>query len=244
MNEIIYKKSFELFLRKTDEKLVIRKFIHNNIPINKEVDFLDIGGGDSWLTSEISKKTKTTFVVEPNKGFYRRLLKQRKIKVINKKWEDVSLDRCFDFILAAYVITYFPKEKRRYLIKKMYKFLCPEGRILILSIDSKKGSWRKIHTYFYKLIGYNHKSSDDALKEIAKGYKAVSKSFKTYITAKDIDEMLEILKFDFHKYPRDFIKFSRELKKFLNKYLNERGRATLEIVHNAYIITKSVKENG
>lgn len=244
MNETIYKKSFELFLRRTDEKLVIQKFIHKNIPINKEMDFLDIGGGNGWLTSEISKKTRTAFVIEPNKSFYRRLLKQKKTKILNKKWEDVSLDNYFDFILAAYVVTYFPKAKRRYLVKKMYRFLRPGGRILILSIDAKKGSWRKIHTYFYKLRGYNHKSSDDTLKEITREYKTSSKSFKTHVTAKDTDEMLEILKFDFYKYPRDFKKFSRELKRFLNRYLNKSGKVTLEMVHNAYIITKSIKENG
>lgn len=238
MNDNLYKKSFELFLRKTDEKSVIEKFIFKNIIMDKSAYFLDIGGGIGSLASVISKRVKKTFVIEPNKDFCKQLLRQKKIKVLNDKWENVRLTGTFDFILAAYVATYFPQTKRKHLIKKMYKLLHPGGRILILSIDAKKGSWRKIHSYFYKLMGHTHKSSDDALKKIARDYRAVSKSFKTHVIAKDADEMLEILGFDFYKYPKDFSIFYVHLKKFLNRYSNNNGKVTLEMVHNAYIITK------
>ncbi len=110
--------------------------------------------------------------------------------------------------------------------------------ILILSVDAKKGSWRKIHTYFYKLINHTHYSSDNELKQIMREYGAVSKTFKTCVIAKDLDEMLEILRVDFYKYPAGFFKFSTHLKKFMEKYLDANGRVTLEMVHNAYIITK------
>ncbi|MEK7527286.1 MAG: class I SAM-dependent methyltransferase [Patescibacteria group bacterium] len=238
MNDTIYKKSFGLFLKRTDEKSVIEKFIRDNIPIHEESDFLDIGGGDGSLALVISKQVKTTLVVEPNQSFFKQLLKHKKIKVVNEKWENARLNNTFDFILAAYVVTYFPQIKRRRLIKKMYDLLRPGGHILILSVDAKSGSWRKIHTYFYKLIGYDHKSSDDILKQIARESKAISKSFKTHIVAKDASEMLDILGFDFYKYPEDFLKFSGHLIKFLKKYSDKDGKVVLEIVHNAHIITK------
>lgn len=238
MNDALYKKSFGLFLKRTDEKSVIKNFIYENIPFGKNMDFLDIGAGDGSLASLFSKKVRTAFVIEPNKNFYKQLLKHKKIRVLNKRWEDARLNGAFDFILAAYVVTYFPKPERKQLIKKMYDLLRPGGRILILSVDAKRGSWRKIHTYFYKLMRYVHNSSDDVLKKIAREYKAISKSFKTHVIANDVDEMLEILSFDFSKYPKDFSKFSGHLKKFLKKYSDRNGMMTLEMVHNAYIITK------
>ena len=70
MNDTIYKKSFGLFLKRTDEKSVIEKFIRDNIPIHEESDFLDIGGGDGSLALVISKQVKTTLVVEPNQSFF------------------------------------------------------------------------------------------------------------------------------------------------------------------------------
>lgn len=238
MNDLAYKKSFGLFLRRTDEKSIINQFILDNIPIHKDTDFLDIGGGEGSLASVIAKKVRTTLVIEPNKDFYKQLLERKHIKILNKKWEDVRLNNTFDFILAAYVTTYFKKAKRRQLIKKMYDSLRPGGHILILSIDARKGSWRKIHTYFYELMGHVHKSSDDSMKEIAQEYKATFKSFKTHVVAKSTDEMLEILSFDFHRYPRYFSKFTEQLRKFLKKYSNDDSKITLEMVHNAYIITK------
>lgn len=119
-----------------------------------------------------------------------------------------------------------------------FPLVAPGGRILILSVDAKEGSWRKIHTYFYKLMDCVHNSSDDTLKQIAREYKAVSKSFKTYVVAKDTNEMIDILGFDFYKYPEDFLKFSGHLIKFLKKYSDKNGKVTLEMVHNAYIIAK------
>lgn len=112
------------------------------------------------------------------------------------------------------------------------------GSILILSVDAQKGSWRKIHTYFYKLINHDHYSSDSELKQIMQEYGAVSKSFKTQVISKNSNEMLKILGFDFYKYPADFLKFSSNLKKFMKKYSDASGSVTLEMVHNAYIITK------
>lgn len=238
MNNSIYKKSFKLFLRRTDEKSVIEKFVINNIKLNERTNFLDIGAGDGSLASIISKKVKSTLVIEPNQSFCKLLLKQKGIRILNKTWEKVNLNELFDFILAAYVVTYFPKTKRKQLIKKMYNMLNPGGSILILSVGAKKGSWRKIHTYFYKLINHVHYSSDNELRQIMQGYGAVLKSFKTRAISKNSDEMLEILGFDFYKYPAGFSKFSTNLKKFMKKYSDANGRVILEIVHNAYIITK------
>jgi len=238
MNDALYKKSFELFLKRTNEKSVIENFIHEHIPLDANMDILDIGAGEGFLATTISRKVKSTLVIEPNKKFCEKLLQKKRIKVLNEKWEAVVLKDDFDFILVAYVITYFPEAEREQLIKKMYDRLRPGGNILILSVDAKNGSWREIHTYFYRLMNSDHRSSDDTLKKIGEMYKSTSYSFTTQVIANNTDEMLEILGFDFYKYPNYFSKFSNHLKKFMKEYSDKNGRVTLEMVHNAYIITK------
>ena len=79
MIDAVYKQSFSLFLKNTDEKTVIKKFIEQNIPLNKEVNFLDIGGGDGSLAKEISKKVKRTVLIEPNKFFCEKLFNNKKL---------------------------------------------------------------------------------------------------------------------------------------------------------------------
>ncbi len=237
MNDATYKKSFDLFLKRTDEKSVIKKFIDRHIPLHEDIRFLDIGGGDGSLAIMISKKVGSTLVIEPNRDFCKQLRKKG-IRTINTKWEDAYPNGAYDFILAAYVVTYFPKNKRKKLIEKIYKYLRFNGTALILSVDAKRGSWRQIHTYFYKLTGHTHYSSDKELKKIIQKYKLITTTFKTHIIAKNADEMLEILGFDFYKYLEKFSKFSENLKRFMKKYTNKDGKVNLEMVHNAYIINK------
>lgn len=238
MNDTAYKESFKLFLKSTDEKSVIKQFVHENIPIRRSMKFLDIGGGDGSLTAVISRRVRSTLFIEPNRKLLQLLPKQKGTSLINAKWEDVKLHDTFDFILAAYVVTYFPRAKRKSLIKKMYRSLRPGGHILILSVDAKKGSWREIHTFFYKLMGRVHKSSDDTVKEIAQEYGAISKTFRTRVAANDADEMLKILNFDFHRYPGYVTRYRKDLKKFLKDRTAKNKKVALEMVHNAYIITK------
>jgi ubiquinone/menaquinone biosynthesis C-methylase UbiE len=234
----LYKKSFDLFLKRTNEKKIIGDFIKANIPLRKRTKFLDIGGGDGTLAQTISKKFGSGVMVEPNKFFLHNFKHDNNLKIINSKWEDVYLDETYDFILAAYVITYFPEEKREQLIKKIYDYIAPGGTALILSVDDKKGSWRKIHSYFYKLMGYKHYSSDKEMKKLAKKYNAKKKEFKTQVIARNNDEMLKILNFDFGRYPKEYEKFFEKLQQFLYKYTDNKGQVILDIVHNAYIINK------
>lgn len=238
MRENLYKKSFNLFLKNTDEKSVILKFIKKNIKLNNKVSFLDVGGGDGTLAISLAKEVKATLVIEPNTFFVKKIKKNKNIEVINNKWENIRLEKKFDFILAAYVVTYFPQNKRKDMIKKMYKKLNHGGKIIILSVDAKKGSWRKIHTIFYRLMGVKRISSDEELKKIMKEYQAKAINFKTYVWAKNIAEMLNILYFDFLKYPDEFKKHKKELGQFLLKYSNANNNIHLEMMHNAYIITK------
>lgn len=238
MRENLYKKSFNLFLKNTDEKSVILKFIKKNIRLNNRVSFLDIGGGDGTLAISLAKEVKATLIIEPNTFFVKKIKKNKNIEVINNKWENVRLEKKFDFILAAYVVTYFPKDKRKDMIKKMYKKLNHGGKIMILSIDAKKGSWRKIHTFFYQLMSIKHISSDEELKKIVEKYQVKAMNFKTHVQAKNIAEMLDILYFDFLKYPNEFKKYKKELGQFLLKYNNTDSNIHLEMMHNAYIITK------
>jgi len=239
MKDSVYKKSFDLFLKKTDEKHVLMRFIKDNIKPQRGMSFLDIGGGDGTLALFVAKETKRAVVIEPNKQFFEKLKRFENIKAINAKWEKVNLKDKFDFILAAYVVTYFPSEKRRGLLKKMYDYLQPGGKLLILSVDSEKGSWREIHTYFYNLIGHKHQSSDEKLKKLLKPYEVRSKVIKTHVSAKNEAEMLEMLVFDFKKYPKEFKRYKKDLEYFLSCHqIGKRGIA-LEMIHNAYIITKN-----
>ena len=77
------------------------------------------------------------------------------------------------------------------------------------------------------------------VSEPLKKYNARKKVFKTKVIARNNDEMLKILNFDFGRYPEEYEEFSEKLQQFLHNYTNKRGQVSLEVVHNGYIISKS-----
>lgn len=237
MKDKKYQQSFDLFLKRTDEKEIILRFIEKIIKFQKIGKFLDIGAGNGSLSLHISKNVSETLAVEPNEYLFQEL-KKKKLNAVNEKWEDIAIKDKFDFILVAYAFTYFPVKKRERLIKKMFNLLNSGGRILFLSVDPQKGTWRKVHNYFYDQVNLKHQSADDQMREILSRYPHISKNFKTKITAKSLNEMMLILYFSFVKYENGFIKFSAQLKKYLEKYQTTDGHVTLEMQHNAFIINK------
>ena len=237
MDDKIYKKTFDLILKNTNEKEVIIRNIKKEVKLNDKTKFLDIGGGNGSLAIPISQMVGKTVVVEPNKHFVRELSGKKNIKYINKKWEDADIGEKFNFILAAYVVTHFSSRKVEPLIVKMLDNLEDGGKMIILAVDERLGSWRGVHSYFYKRIGENKKSSTVNLKSILKKHKAKKVNFETKVKARDMDEMLEILTFDFGRYGNKFYDNADYIKKYLNKN-RVSEYIELEMSHQMFIVSK------
>lgn len=236
-----YKNAFSLFLKSTNEKDVIFNFIRQHILLDKNVNFLDVGAGDGSLFGEISKHVGDSLAVEPNEDFIK-ILKSKGVNVVNAKWEDTILSGDYDFILVAYVITYFNPKERAGLVKKMYDLLSPGGKLLILSVDSQEGSWRGVHTYLYDLMGIEHKSSDLHLEKIRTKYNHEVHSFITTVSTVGIEAMMDVLAFDFSNYVNVLPKYRPELVRYLEHHQNADGRVILDIANNATIINKERDE--
>ncbi|KUK36916.1 MAG: Putative methyltransferase [Thermacetogenium phaeum] len=76
--------------------------------LGRESRVLDIGAGDGAYAVPLARIVKEVTVVEPSQGQIRRLLKRAEglenIRVINKRWEDVSREELqeYDLVNAAY----------------------------------------------------------------------------------------------------------------------------------------------
>jgi len=230
-----YKESFELFLSHTDEKAVIRQMLGWEINMKSINSCLDIGGGNGLLSSTLCSK-ENIIIIEPNKNFVDNLRTQG-FKCICAKWENIELDERFDLIIVAYSITYLPKKRLSELIKKMIRHLSPEGKLVILAVDEKEGSWRNVHTYFYGLINLKHQSSTVRLKKIMRTLGAKSVKFTTKVFADDVEQMLQILAFDFCRFGQRFKVNSNSLKSYLSQFVSN-GVIELEMVHWMFILQK------
>lgn len=238
MNKTVsYEQSFKAFVRKTSEKREILSLLTKEISLGKKVHFLDIGGGNGALTLPLSKKVGRTLVVEPNPSFAQHF-SLKGIPCINERWETARIREKFDFVLAAYVVTHFPKTKIRGLVGKMMNCLRPNGKLVMIAVDEKAGSWRQIHTYFYKLIGLQRKSSTQELKKIAKTLRAKKIKITTAVRANNEEKMLRVLSFDFGKYGNKFEQHKEKLKSYLRRKRDNNG-IMLNIMHWIFIVAKN-----
>ena len=65
----IYKKSFEVFLSRTDEKKVIEKFIKDTIKDSTVNSILEIGAGRGDILDGLKTVTTNLVAIEPNTLF-------------------------------------------------------------------------------------------------------------------------------------------------------------------------------
>lgn len=230
-----YKESFELFLSHTDEKKVIREMLEREVDMKSVHSCLDIGGGNGLLSSTICGKDKM-LIIEPNKNFVDNLRAQG-FKCVCAKWENVELEEHFDLILVAYSITYLPKQHLQELIEKMVRHLNPNGKLVILAVDEKAGSWREAHTYFYQLIGRKHQSSTVKLKQIMRTLGARPVKFTTKVFADDVEQMLQILAFDFCRFGQQFEVNKDALRSYLSQFATN-GDIELEMAHWMFVLQK------
>lgn len=122
----------------SDEKKNIIKFLISRLQFLKGKNiFLDIGSGDGSITNAIGHFFKKIIIIEPNKTSYNFLIKtigqrNRKFRVIQKKWEEVNLKQKPDLILCSHALYYFPNEQIVELVKKMYGKLKNTGELVII----------------------------------------------------------------------------------------------------------------
>ncbi len=234
-HELDYQQSFELFLSHTDEKKVIREILEQKVDMHAVKSCLDIGGGNGFLTQSLGDKNKI-LVVEPNRNFVE-TLREKGFRCICAKWENVNLEERFDLILGAYVSTYFPKSRLEEMISKMRHHLTIDGRLVLLAVDEKEGSWREVHTHFYHLIGIRRQSSTATLKKIMLDLGVQGEKIVTKVYADSVDQMLQILAFDFCKYGSQFEQNKDKLKDYLQQF-QKGDKIELEMVHWMFIAKK------
>ncbi len=234
-HELDYQESFELFLSHTDEKRVIKEVLEQKVDMHAVKSCLDIGGGNGFLTQSLGDKDKI-LVVEPNKNFVE-TLREKGFRCICAKWENVNLEERFDLILGAYVSTYFPKNRLKEMIIKMKHHLSSDGRLVLLAIDEREGSWREAHTYFYDLIELKRRSSTAKLKRIMSDLDVQGEKIITKVYADSADQMLQILAFDFCKYGNQFEQNKNKLREYLQQF-QKGDKIELEMVHWMFITKK------
>jgi len=236
--ETEYAESFRKFVNLGDEKVFLLKKIRQLVHLRQGKRFLDIGGGFGHFTIPLSKEVGSTLVVEPNRLFSKKF-RANGIQCEEKKWEEIELSpSSFDIILAAFVATHFPKSRLPSLLRKMIRVLAPNGELVLMTIDGLEGTWREIHTIFYRAIGLGRRvSSSLVIKKILKKIGAREEKIVIYLSARTKKEIIDALAFDFVDFQKEF----DEMRPLFEKYLIDKRKGKLyqlSMVINFYYYQK------
>jgi ubiquinone/menaquinone biosynthesis C-methylase UbiE len=160
-------------------------FLEKKINFNKEIKILDIGCGRGKIISALSKKYKMNNLplgvdivdhkVIEKKITYIKINALRYLDKTNKK---------FDLILFKQSIHFFKPKEINKILDLSKKKLNPSGKIMILTLHSKKNYWPLFKTFKTKLIKSlkNDELILNIIKSNLKKYKTNYFNFKVKTT--------------------------------------------------------------
>jgi ubiquinone/menaquinone biosynthesis C-methylase UbiE len=165
-------------------------FLEKRINFNKDTKILDIGCGRGKIISVLSKKYKMSNLplgidIVDHKGTEKKI---KYIKINGLKYLDKT-DKKFDLILFKQSIHFFQLKEIKKIISLSKKKLDRKGKIIILTLHSKKNYWPSFVAFKIKL--------KESLKK---------------------DEViLNLIKFGFKKYKINYFNFKVKITK--NTYI-------------------------
>ena len=219
---------FALFRSATNEIKVISKEISKIIQKKLIRSFLDIGAGSGELTNILVKnlKIQKAIAIDKNRLFNKKI---SNIRFFQRDWLSFAPHRKYDFILSSHSTAYLAEKNIAKTIKKMYKFLNPGGKAVIIVYDDQ-GSWPIFKKLFYPKR--QKMSTLDRIKSIIKNkYTFDEKSFLTKIYANNLEHMLQIGRFLAEKHLSCYLGKAVEAKKFFAKYKADNGKIIFPLNH-------------
>lgn len=218
---------YKKFMESTNEKDILVMKISNLLEGKPTESCLEIGLGVSpYFTKKLAKLFDKYIIVE------KRLIKEKlpeDVKLINKDWEEIELDKKFDVIIASHVIYYFKDKKKA--VEKMFNHLNKGGRIFFV-VNGKSADYGPLKLAFGKIIDSKYKFTYEELMELLK-----EKEFKEYTLSSAIkfdshEDLFETLRLSFDSYPTEYEKSKDKMIRYLKE----------NIKSNKFIIDQKIIE--
>lgn len=189
----LYVRSFEKFLKHTDEKKVFLKEFDKYLATHKPRSLLDVGAGNGTLAVPIASKVEKYLAVEHNPKYAARLRREG-LTVIEAPYP-VAVKGQFDLVLMSHVISY-EMENHIPLISNAWRSVAKHGHLLIVTHRGLSDDWSEL----LDVIGMGKLDKYEPIYEeiMAALYKRGEVNVKRIITtleAANIPDMIEAMAF-------------------------------------------------
>lgn len=217
------KERYNQLVLESNEKEIILK---NLIPllVGESGSCLDVGAGNFYF----ARKLKDGFerYVALDREIYEKV--PAGVELIEGDWEEVELNEKFDVILAIHVVGYFKDLNKG--IKKLIESLKPKGKLFIVQLDTG-GDYGSYLEFYKSLADKRWEPTFVRLKAVLSGRKYKEYRFPVSYYFDSYEELYNMLKLIFNRFPEDYLKN----KTALISYLQENIKGEVFIVEQKII---------
>jgi len=162
-----YPALFQTFTASSDEKEVIARSVLAIARENAARTLLDLGAGDTQLTSRLAPEFSLVTAVEKKLAFCEKLQMIPNVHVQQTAMEEFVPEFPHDLVLLSYSLSGVSPEKVDAFIERLPTFATPEGKVLIVTYE-KGCPWDLFADEVHKLLDFPRSAGTSTYMRIAR----------------------------------------------------------------------------
>lgn len=218
-----YKHAFEVFLKHTNQKKVMRMWVSKLIDtLHHKHTFIDAGAGEGESTSWFSPSFEKTIAIEPNPYLLEKLKKKLPHTIdINKEILDARPEARGDLILCSHVFYYIPKEQWMQHLEKLASWTSPSGVLVIVLQNAHTDCMEMLDHFFEKhfdlselIHNFNKKHSSHFESSIERA--------ASHVVTEDFESAYTIAEFMLNLLPITDAPSKKDLEEYVRTHFQEK----------------------
>jgi SAM-dependent methyltransferase len=231
----IYAEAFQVFLSKTDEKVVLREALEAKLDELKPNSMLDIGAGNGDLSIPLSRKVHSYVAVEQNPKYIERLEKVE-VKTLHGIYPFEIADK-FDIVLVSHALPSHSAGRDGWqpFINSAVQQLKPRGHLLLVTFEDEKSEWNSLIEDSGLDDIRPRERRLESLKTYLQGIAHVEvSSITTHVRTESLKDLIRALAFVWSDGKVDklqlFVK-NKRIPEYLKTHHTERGGYAFPFLH-------------
>jgi len=242
-----YINDFQKYLSHTDEKEIFLDEITKEIKKYEVHSLFDIGAGGGLLSIPLSKKVGRYLAIEQKEEYVKKL-KDAGLEVIQGEFP-MKISESFDMVLSSHSISSYRKEYLESFAKEAWKFVKPNGILLIITYKGQEDDWTNLmdqigvkkEQFDIKIEDYNRLGYNTLIELLNSLGEIKTKKVITKVVTDNIEDMIQALCFVFSygktEKREQFLSLCTKLENILNSQYRDGMRYYFPFQH-FFIVTQ------
>ncbi|NER13455.1 methyltransferase domain-containing protein [Leptobacterium flavescens] len=221
----MYKKGFKTFLKHTDQKVKLLKWLESYIEaLPQRYQFIDAGAGTGELTSWVARYFNSTLAIEPNEYLRREFRKNfPRCLLLPGFIAESKVPAAADLVLCSHVFYYIDPALWMLNLETLASWLKPGGVALII-LQNGQTDFNKMSGHFLNKHADLNSLADLFKKRHGKAFSLKMDTIYAYCTPPDICSAYMVTEFMLNLHPIINPPVRKDVRAYIEKnHLNPQG---------------------